>query len=106
MKFSFRTNLLRSVCALALTLMAVPAAATTWDVPAGGSLQAAIDVSKPGDTIIVPAGLVFVGPFWLRYKAGYDSSTDWITIRTSTPDGTFPPPGTRVTPSHAPMMAK
>jgi len=68
----------------------------------GDDLQDAIDVAQPGDTIVVDAGATFKGPFTLPKKSG----TGWVTIRTSTPDKQFPPPGTRVAPSHAPLMPK
>ncbi|HYF48276.1 MAG TPA: fibronectin type III domain-containing protein [Planctomycetota bacterium] len=72
-------------------------------VNAGGSLQAAIDSAVYGDVIELQAGATFTGNFALRAKSG----TGWITIRTSTPDGTFPAPGTRVQPaSHAALMPK
>jgi len=72
----------------------------------GANLQAAIDSASPGDTLLLQAGATFVGPIYLRYKPGFDSSADWISIRTSTPNGTFPLPGTRVSPDHAPLMAR
>ncbi|HEV2845711.1 MAG TPA: right-handed parallel beta-helix repeat-containing protein [Thermoanaerobaculia bacterium] len=77
--------------------------AATINVPTGGNLQAAIDAAQPGDTIVLPAGARFEGSFILRYKPG--ASTDWITIRTSTPDTSLPP-GERVTPADAPLLAK
>lgn len=92
------------------TLLAValagPVEAITRAVPAGSSLQAAIDAAQPGDVLLLEAGAVFMGPIYLRYKPGADASTDWITIRTSTPDGQFPAAGVRVTPALAPLMPK
>jgi hypothetical protein len=69
----------------------------------GDDLQDAIDLAQPGDTVVVEAGATFKGPFTLPNKR---SGTGWITIRTSTPDKQFPAPGTRVGPSHAPLMPK
>jgi Big-like domain-containing protein len=75
---------------------------TTWSVGAGGSFQAALNSAQPGDVIVLQAGAVFQGPFTLPNKPG----TGWITVRTSTPDGSFPPPGNRVTPADAPLMPR
>jgi hypothetical protein len=80
----------------------VPASGHTIRVRDGDDLQDAIDVAQLGDTIVVEAGATFKGPFTLPKKTG----TGWLTIRTSTPDKQFPPPGTRVAPSHAPLMPK
>ena len=80
----------------------VPATGQTIRVHDGDDLQDAIDVARPGDTIVLDAGATFKGPFTLPKKAG----TGWVTIRTSTPDKEFPAPGTRVSPSHAPLMPK
>jgi hypothetical protein len=67
---------------------------------AGENLQNALDAAKPGEVIALTPGAIFTGPFRLREKYG----EGWITIRTSAPDGVFPPPGTRVGPQHAPLM--
>jgi hypothetical protein len=80
----------------------VPSAGQTIRVHEGDDLQDAIDVAQPGDTIALDAGTTFKGPFTLPKKTGMG----WVTIRTSTPDKQFPPPGTRVSPSHAPLMPK
>lgn len=80
----------------------VPATGQTIRVHDGDDLQDAIDVARPGDTIVLDAGAVFKGPFTLPKKNG----PGWVTIRTSTPDKEFPPPGTRVSPAHAPLMPK
>ena len=60
-------------------------------VPAGGDLQAAIDRAVGGDTIELTAGAVYKGVFQLRNKPG----DQFITIRTSAPDTSLPPPDTR-----------
>ena len=80
----------------------VPATGQTIRLHDGDDLQDAIDIARPGDTIVLDAGATFKGPFTLPKKSG----TGWVTIRTSTPDKEFPSPGTRVSPSHAPLMAK
>ena len=71
-------------------------------VKSGDDLQAAIDAAQPGDTLELEAGATFTGPFTLRAKTG----SDWIVIRTATPDEQFAAPGTRVSPALAPKMAK
>ncbi len=75
----------------------VPQAGKTIPVPAGGDLQAAIDQSNPGDTITLQAGATYTGNFILPAKTG----NGWIVIRTSSPDGSIPLPGTRMTPAFA-----
>lgn len=95
--------MLAALCSLGL---ASPSLAATRTVAAGASLQAAIDAAQPGDILLLEAGATFMGPIYLRYKPGQDANPDWITIRTSIPDGQFPQPGTRVTPAHAPLMPK
>lgn len=71
-------------------------------VKSGDSLQAAIDAAQPGDTLELEAGATFTGPITLGNKSG----TDWVVIRTSTPDAQLATPGTRVSPALAPKMAK
>jgi PKD repeat protein len=88
-----------------LTLVLSTAArleAETIAVAAGGDLQAALDAAQPGDTILLQAGAEFVGNFLLPVKGG---STP-ITLRSSTPDSLLPPPGVRVQPAHAPLLAR
>src|SRR5262249_14876933 len=74
----------------------------TIAVPAGGNFQAALNAAQPGDVIALEAGATFRGPFTLPAKPG----TGWIIVRTSAPDSSLPPPGTRVTPADAPVMPK
>jgi len=71
-------------------------------VPAGGNLQAALNAAQPGDTITLAPGAVYTGPFALPNKPG----SQWITVRTAVPDGTFPVLGTRVKPSDASRMPR
>lgn len=70
-------------------------------VPAGEDLQAALDVAKPGDVIMLEAGATFTGPFTLPKKSG----SGWVIIRSSAV-GKNLPPGTRVDPSYAALMPK
>ena len=53
--------------------------AATVEVKAGGDLQAAINAAQPGDTILLTAGVTYVGNFELPVKIG----AEYITIRTA-----------------------
>jgi PKD repeat protein len=92
------------VCVLiALTLFGktqVEAASIT--VEKGGNLQAAINAAEPGDTILLEAGAEFIGNFILPPKTG----DAYITIRSSTSLSRLPGPGHRITPAHAPLLAR
>ncbi|MBA3440820.1 MAG: right-handed parallel beta-helix repeat-containing protein [Pyrinomonadaceae bacterium] len=81
-------------------------AANTISVKAGGDFQKALNAARPGDTIVLQAGASYTGSFRLPYKPGTSIDADWITIRTSAPDSSLPPAGTRVTPAFAPVMPK
>jgi hypothetical protein len=81
---------------------AAPRAATTHDVPAGGDLQAALDRAQPGDTILLEPGAVYTGNFKLRAKNG----NDYIVLRTAGSGRGLPGRGVRITPAHAPALAK
>jgi hypothetical protein len=81
---------------------AAPAAAATLTVAAGGDLQTALDRAQPGDVILLAAGAEFVGNFTLPVKSG----SGFIVVRSSTADSRLPGPGERVTPSHAPLLAR
>src|SRR4051794_21620784 len=70
-------------------------------VRAGDDLQAALDSARPGDTVAIQAGAVFVGPFTLRQKTG----DQFITIRTQALQS-LPKDGIRVSPGDAPLMPK
>src|SRR5438034_1206698 len=80
----------------------VPPTGKTIAVTNGADVQAAIDNAQAGDVIMLQAGATFTGPFTLPKKRGHGS----IIVRTSAHDSTLPPPGTRVTPSHAAAMPK
>ncbi|HXG66233.1 MAG TPA: hypothetical protein VNO70_14115, partial [Blastocatellia bacterium] len=77
-------------------------AAREIHVQAGDNLQAALNSARPGDTIFLEAGATYVGNFRLPKKEG----TDWITIRSAAADSALPPPGSRVSPAHAPALPK
>jgi hypothetical protein len=72
---------------------------TTIDVPAGGSLQTALDQVAPGGTVRLAPGAVFVGNYRLPAKGG----TSYVTITTR--DAVLPPAGTRIDPSYKPRLA-
>src|SRR5215510_5880677 len=79
-----------------------PPTGRTIAVPDGGDFQAAIDQAQPGDVITLQAGATYTGNFTLPAKAG----NYWITIRTSAPDSSLPPPGARITPTYASALPK
>ena len=68
-------------------------------VKGSDSLQDAIDSARCGDTLKLEAGATFRGLFRLPDK--YCDDSHWIILRTSTPDGSLPPEGTRITPCYA-----
>jgi hypothetical protein len=70
---------------------------------ASQNLQAAIDSAAPGDVITLEAGAVFKGNFKLPKKA---EQPGWITIRSSAPDASLPPAGTRIQPSASRFLPK
>jgi hypothetical protein len=65
-------------------------------------LQAALNAAQPGDTILLQAGAVFTGGFKLPVKSG----SGVITVRSSAPDSSLPPAGTRITPAYSSKLAK
>ena len=80
----------------------VAPAGRVLSVAAGDNLQTALERARPGDVITLQAGATFVGPFTLPRKHG----DGWVTIRTSAPDPSLPPPDVRVDPSYAGVMPK
>jgi hypothetical protein len=77
-------------------------AGQTIVVRAGDDLQAAIDNARAGEILTLEAGATFTGNFVLPNKTG----SDWIVIRSSAADSSFPDPGTRVAPADARFMPK
>src|SRR5207245_276307 len=76
-----------------------PAPGNSMTVNAGGSLQNALNAANCGDTILLQSGATFSGFFTLPAKPCDESH--WIIIRTSAPDSSLPPEGTRLTPCYA-----
>jgi Putative Ig domain len=76
-----------------------PAPGNIVTVNAGGNLQNALNAANCGDTILLQAGATFGGFFTFPAKAC--DSSHWIIIRTSAPDSSLPPEGTRLTPCYA-----
>jgi hypothetical protein len=54
----------------------------------------------PQCLLATQAGATFTGSFTLPAKSG----AGWITVRTSAPDSSLPPYGTRITPAYAPVL--
>jgi hypothetical protein len=77
---------------------AYPAPSRQIRVPAGASLQDAIDAAQAGDELLLAPGAVYTGNFYLRNKGALNG---WITIRTDVSDASIGAPGTRMTPSRA-----
>src|SRR5215218_3044988 len=94
LRFSFASFILFFVVSFA----AVTKGATIT-VPAGGSLQSAINAAQPGDTIVLEAGTAYVGPIVLPVKSG----TSYITIQSSRVSEL--PDGVRVTPAQRSLLA-
>ena len=70
-------------------------------------LQQAIDDAQLGTTILLQAGATYTPlddrGFILKNKT---SGSGWIIIRTSAPNTSLPPPGTRLTPAVLQCIAK
>src|SRR5262245_36452391 len=79
-----------------------PPTGRTIAVAAGGDFQAAIDQAQPGDVVTLQAGATYTGNFTLPAKTG----SNWIIIRTSAPDNSLPPRGSRITPAYAGALPK
>jgi len=80
-----------------------PARGHTILVKQGDDLQAAIDRAKCGDVLQLQAGATFQGLYRFPNKPCDDSH--WIIVRTSAPDDSLPPEGTRISPCYAGVAA-
>jgi hypothetical protein len=83
------------------TLADTPAPGSTITVGAGGDLKTALDNANCGDTISLQAGATFVIRDQYEFPAKACDDQHWIVVRTSTPDASLPPEGTRMTPCYA-----
>ena len=81
------------------TLASTPAPGVSVTVPAGGDFQAALKNAHCGDTIRLQAGATFSG--YYVFPAKTCDNAHWIIIRTSAPDSSLPPEGTRIKPCYA-----
>lgn len=84
---------------LTITLLSLSAHAATIVVPAGGSLQNAVNSAQLGDTIIIEAGASYSNLF-LPVKAG----SAYLTIQSSR--AAELPVGARVSPAQSALLAK
>jgi hypothetical protein len=91
-----------SLALIVLLVQSAPRAAATLTVPAGGDLQAALETAQPGDTIVLEPGATYIGNFRLPVKEG----DAYIVLRTGGDARRLPGPGTRISPAHAPLLAK
>lgn len=97
---TLRISVLALLCTIGI--LDVPSAgAATIQVKAGDNLQAAINAAAPGDTLLLDPGVTYTGNFVLPVKSG----AAFITIRTAGSAG-LPGDGSRISPSHAPLLAK
>jgi hypothetical protein len=81
------------------SLKDTPAGGKTWTVGSGQSLEQVLAGASCGDIIQLQAGAAFDGNFVIPAKSCDDAH--WIIIRTSAPDSSLPPEGTRLTPCYA-----
>ena len=103
-----------SIMPVAALAAALPAPPQTFDssyvaptgavvkVAASDNLQAVFDKAQPGQTIVLPAGATFRGPFKLPNKT---VGSGWIYV-VSSHLANLPPAGTRVGPANAANMPK
>jgi hypothetical protein len=76
-----------------------PANGKSWPVSDAAGLQNALNSAACGDTISLKAGTTFTGNWTFPGKSCDDQH--WIVVRTSAPDSSLPPEGTRITPCFA-----
>jgi Putative Ig domain len=76
-----------------------PANGKTLAAADSASFQAALNSAACGDTISLKSGSTFTGTFNFPGKNCDDQH--WIIVRTSAPDSSLPPEGTRISPCYA-----
>jgi hypothetical protein len=81
------------------TLADTPAPGPVVTVAANADLQTALNNASCGDTLDLQAGATYSGQYIFPAKSCDDQH--WIIVRTSSPDTTLPPEGTRMTPCYA-----
>ena len=80
-----------------------PIGGTTWAVHSSSTLQTALNLANPGDTIVLDAGVTYTGNFDLLPKA--NPNHKWIYI-VSSALSSLPAPGTQVSTTDAVNMPK
>jgi len=85
------------------SLADTPAHGKIWEVKSGDDLHSILKQANCGDTIQLQAGATFTGIFRLPAKNCDDSH--WIIIRSSAPDASLPPEGTRISPCYSGVAA-
>jgi hypothetical protein len=85
---------------LQTTLADTPAPGSTIPVNVGGDLQAALNSANCGDTVALQAGATFIRGHYVLPARNCDDQ-HWIIVRTSAPDASLPPEGTRMSPCYA-----
>jgi hypothetical protein len=83
----------------ATTLSDTPAPGITWSAATSAELRQALSQARCGDTVLLQAGATFIGSFVLPAQTCDDQH--WIILRSSAPDTSLPPEGTRITPCYA-----
>jgi hypothetical protein len=81
------------------SLKDTPANGKTWMVRSGENLEQVLSSASCGDIVQLQAGATFGGNLVIPHKNCDDSH--WVIIRTSAPDSSLPPEGTRLTPCYA-----
>src|SRR5215203_3889506 len=97
---SFQRTFKYAVIATFIVLSTLQVNAATLTVPAGGSLQSAINAAQPGDTIVLQAGTTYTGDFILPNKSG----SDYVNIQSSRLAEL--PEGVRVGPAQSALFAR
>lgn len=88
---------------VATSLASTPAPGKKIKITDSSQLQPALNRAGCGDTIELEAGVTFEGNFKLPSRSCDDAH--WIILRTSAPDSSLPPEGTRLTPCYAGILS-